>query len=387
MRCCMVAYSQYERDNRVRRYAETLARRGDQVDVLSLKRPGQGDFDEIKGVQVHRIQTREMNEKGKLAYLSRILRFFVKSSVILTGKHWRHPYDLVHVHSVPDFEVFAALVPKLKGAGVILDIHDLVPEFYCSKFGRDYQSRIFKTLLLLEKCSALFADHVVAANHIWYKKLVGRSVKENKCTVILNYPDSSIFYRRTRTPVNGKFVMIYPGTLNWHQGLEVAINAFGLVRDEIPEAEFHIYGDGPSKTLLADLIKNLGLQERIMIKGVLPLDQMAAVMAEADLGIVPKRNDPFGGEAFSTKILEFMALGVPALVSRTRIDDYYFNDSVVRFFKPEDEKDLAEKMLLLVRDRPEGRRLAAEAAKFLEDYTWEKNQQTYLNLVDHLSRS
>ena len=48
MKCCMLAYTHYERDNRVRRYAETLARRGDQVDVISLKRPGQADFDPVK---------------------------------------------------------------------------------------------------------------------------------------------------------------------------------------------------------------------------------------------------------------------------------------------------------------------------------------------------
>jgi glycosyltransferase involved in cell wall biosynthesis len=43
-------------------------------------------------------------------------------------------------------------------------------------------------------------------------------------------------------------------------------------------------------------------------------------MENADLGVVPKRNDPFGDEAFSTKILEFMAMGVPVIVSETRID-------------------------------------------------------------------
>ena len=36
MRICMVAYSFYETDNRVRRYAEALARRGDKVDALSI---------------------------------------------------------------------------------------------------------------------------------------------------------------------------------------------------------------------------------------------------------------------------------------------------------------------------------------------------------------
>ncbi len=47
-------------------------------------------------------------------------------------------------------------------------------------------------------------------------------------------------------------------------------------------------------------------------------------MSKADLGIVPKRAAGFGDEAFSTKILEFMALGVPVIASETQIDRYYF---------------------------------------------------------------
>jgi len=43
-------------------------------------------------------------------------------------------YQLIHVHSVPDFLVFAAIVPKLLGTPVVLDIHDVLPEFYASKF-------------------------------------------------------------------------------------------------------------------------------------------------------------------------------------------------------------------------------------------------------------
>ena len=56
--------------------------------------------------------------------------------IFITKKHFNDPYDLIHVHSVPDFEVFAVLIPKLLGAKIILDIHDIVPEFYASKFNK-----------------------------------------------------------------------------------------------------------------------------------------------------------------------------------------------------------------------------------------------------------
>jgi len=70
-------------------------------------------------------------------------------------------------------------------------------------------------------------------------------------------------------------------------------------------------------------------------------------MASADIGVVPKRADSFGDQAFSTKIFEFMALGVPVIVSRTQIDSFYFDDSVVKFFDSKDEESLAEAMLEL----------------------------------------
>jgi glycosyltransferase involved in cell wall biosynthesis len=178
--------------------------------------------------------------------------------------------------------------------------------------------------------------------------------------------------------------MIYPGTLNWHQGLDIAIKAFDKIKEKVPEAEFHIYGDGPSKPALVNLVEDLGLEMRVLLNGTRPLDKMAEIMSKADLGVVPKRNDTFGGEAFSTKILEFMSLGVPLIVSRTKIDSYYFNDSVVKFFKPEDETDLAEKMVALIKDRQERERLVANASRFVEDYTWENKQHLYLDLVNRL---
>ena len=79
-----------------------------------------------------------------------------------------------------------------------------------------------------------------------------------------------------------------------------------------------------------------------------------------------------------------MALGVPVVVSRTRVDDHYFNDQVVQFFEPEDERDLAGCLLLMARDRGLRCQLAANARRFVEDYSWERNKGSYLNLVDGL---
>ena len=102
MRVCMVAYSFYEIDNRIMRYAEALADRGDHVDVLCLMRNGSPSVEKMNGVNVYRIQKRERNERRKISYLGRMISFFVRSAYYLAKKSFQQPYDLIHVHSVPD---------------------------------------------------------------------------------------------------------------------------------------------------------------------------------------------------------------------------------------------------------------------------------------------
>jgi glycosyltransferase involved in cell wall biosynthesis len=385
MKVCMLAYTWYEPDNRVRRYAETLVKRGDQVDAVVLRREGQpSKMEAVEGVCVYRIQRRVINEKGKITYLAKLLLFFVRSFFFLAWKQLRDPYDLIHVHSVPDFEVFAALVPKLMGAKVILDIHDLVPEFYLTKFRTTPDSLIFKLLVGVERMSASFADHVIAANHIWLKRLYERSVRREDCTVILNFPDTDIFHLRGRTRTDSKFIMVYPGTMTHHQGVDIAVRAFALIADQCPEAEFHLYGGGDQVDYLRTLIAELKLQERVFLKGGRKLQEIAVIMENSDLGVVPKRNDGFGNEAFSTKIFEFMVEDVPVIVSSTAIDRYYFNDCVVKFFEANNEKKLTEAMVQLIRHPEQRQELVRNAREFIKDYTWEKNKGIYLDLVDSL---
>lgn len=385
MRACMVTYSVYDGDSRVRRYAETLVKRGYHVDAVALWRGGQPQENSvINGVNVFRIQGRFKNERSKFSYLAKLLLFFLRSMVFLAREQCKERYDLIHVHSVPDFEVFAASFPKLMGAKVILDIHDIVPEFYTSKFGASPKSLTFKILVAIERISAGFSDHVIAANHIWEDRLRSRSVPASKVTTILNFPDTDVFRLQGRTRNDGKFVLLYPGTLSYHQGLDIAVRAFYQIRDEVPDAEFHIYGSGDQLESLKSLVLELGLNDRVFFKGSRVVEQMVRVIENADLGIVPKRKNGFGNEAFSTKILEFMAMRVPVIIPDTDVDKYYFNESVAKFFEAGNERSLASAMLLLIKDINLRETLVRNASEFVTRFTWEENQSIYLNVVDSL---
>jgi glycosyltransferase involved in cell wall biosynthesis len=386
MNVCMIAYSVYDSDNRILRYAQTLQREGHNVDVIALSINETLGHHVVDGVNVYRVQHRTRREKAPISFLALILLFSLRAMWRLVALQIRKKYDVIHVHSVPDFLVFIPWFSNLAGAKIILDIHDILPEFYASKFGCSQRTLRFRLLLLVERLSCAFADHVIISNDIWKATLLARSVRPGKCTAIINYPDRKVFIRHGSTRSDdGKFIVTYPGSINWHQGIDIAIKAFAIIKDVRPDAEFHMYGSGPYLESLIKLAKDLGVERTVLFKGNRPMREIVGIIENSDLGIVPKRNDPFGDQAFSTKIMEFMSMGVPVVVSGTTIDRYYFDDSMVKFFRPGDEKSLAEALLQVMTDRSLREQLIANANEFIETNDWEANKHKYLEMVDRLT--
>jgi glycosyltransferase involved in cell wall biosynthesis len=110
------------------------------------------------------------------------------------------------------------------------------------------------------------------------------------------------------------------------------------------------------------------------------------VIANADLGVVPKRADSFGDEAYSTKIMEFMSQGVPVVASRTKVDNFYFDDAAVRFFASGDDKSMAEAMLEVVEHKAVRDSLIANGYKYVDEHSWDTRRDDYLKLVDTLTK-
>ncbi|MFW6180406.1 MAG: glycosyltransferase family 4 protein [Spirochaetota bacterium] len=392
MNICILAYTIYETDSRVRRYAETLAARDHRVDVISLRNRGDGGRSmRVGGVNVFRVQSRGYREGGPAGYLARHLLFLARGGARILLRHLRRRYAVIHVNNIPDFLVFAALIPRALGCRVILDIHDLVPELFCEKFGRSMDSLPARLLLLAEKVCTRFADRVIVANDLWRRTVITRDrLAPGACITLLNYPDLS-YYRPAGRPVSGaggEVTLVYPGTFSHLHGVDVAVRAMALVRQELPRARLMLYGRFGSRAYyeyIRALMEELELDGAVAVRDPVPPERLMDIYARADIGLVPKRRGIFSDRAFSTKIFDYLAVGIPVIASRTTVDEYYFDDTQIMFFNAGDHRDLARKIVDLCANPEKGRLLARNARRFLLDNNWEARQKDYLDLVQGLS--
>ena len=134
-RICMIAYTHYRYDPRVRRAAEAFASRGDTVDFISLSEDSTSDEETINRVRITPLGLGKYRGSNVGNYVFGYIRFLLAASWTVMRRHLQNRYDVIYVHTMPDFMVFASLPAKLMGAKVILDVHDTMPELWQSKFG------------------------------------------------------------------------------------------------------------------------------------------------------------------------------------------------------------------------------------------------------------
>src|SRR3954471_20731452 len=156
LRVCMVHYSPFELDSRVQRQATALAERGDEVDTICFGEPAELRIGPGR-VRVHPVPESKQRG-GAAAYIGGYARFFVRAlrrvSALDRGRH----FDLVQVHNMPNFLTGAGIVPKLRGAPLLLDMHDTFPELFASKFGVAEGHPVVRLIRHEERLSAALAD-------------------------------------------------------------------------------------------------------------------------------------------------------------------------------------------------------------------------------------
>lgn len=387
---CMIAYTTYSTDARVRREAETIASLARySVRVLALKESQNPRTYTIDGVEVRELNVPKYRGKSSRKYIFSYLRFLVSAFLKCTNFFIKNDLDLVHIHNMPNFLIFAAILPRLAGRKVILDMHDTLIETYASKFS-GFSSKLLTTGLRLEEsiCSKL-ANKIVCVNDIQRQALMDRGIPENKLIILMNLPDPKKFrfIGRTREKIqNGSFRMVYFGTITKRLGVDLAIRAVGAIHAQVPEFQFYIFGNGEDREEFLGLSRQLGLGESVHFSETsVPLDELISIVQGMDLVIVPNRRNAATELMLPVKMLEGMALGIPVVVPRLKTIEYYFSGDQVFYFEPDDIQSLARVIINACQDKTGRDKRVEHAWKFFEKHAWETQKMDLISLYHSLA--
>ncbi len=387
----MLVHSYYEEDPRVRREAESLVARGRPVDVYALRRPGDGPSAEIEGVRLHRIDVQRHQGAGLGTYLAEYLAFFVRAGWAATRAHRRRHYALLQVHTLPDFLVFAGLPLRLAGVPLVLDLHEAMPEFFRSRFPGASNPLVHQLLLVQERLAIAAADAVVTVNDALADRLVGRGVGRDKITVVLNSPSLARFDPSAHPArpfmADSHLRLVYAGALTPTYELDVVLDALARIDARRPELQvsLDLYGRGDSEPALRARAAGLGVAERVTFRGRIPIEEVPAAIAAADIGLAPTRRDRFTDVSLSTKTFEYAAMVRPVVATRLPMVERTFAEGTVATYPAGDPEAMADAILRLV-DRPEERDVrVARTLERVRELAWDREVDRYAALIERLA--
>ncbi|HEV2685080.1 MAG TPA: glycosyltransferase, partial [Actinomycetota bacterium] len=253
-------HSYYLRDTRPRRLATALTDAGWDVDVVCARDDGEQAAQTVNGVRIYRLPARR-RRGGKMRYLFEYVSFTLLAFAEVTALWLRRRQRAVYVVGIPNFLVFAALIPRLGGARVLLDMRDPLPEFFEAKYKLNESDALVRGLLTEERISARFASQVVTVHHTM-ATLYERSVPAAKIGVVMNAPDPRVFAvdSHARRDPDGR-TMLYAGTVASRYGVDLAVRALAVLRDEIPALRIRIVGDGDLIPMLRAIAREEDLED------------------------------------------------------------------------------------------------------------------------------
>jgi glycosyltransferase involved in cell wall biosynthesis len=267
-----------------------------------------------------------------------------------------------------------------------MDIHDIGPEFYMRRIGVGEDHPVVAIIKFIEKISTRFSDHVITVTDLWRNRLIARSTTPSKCTTLLNVPDDELFKRipKDNCRTSNSFNLYYHGSIEELFGVDTLIYAMPTIVKKIQNVKLHIYGGGRLLESCNELVEKFGINEFVYFHNSIPFGELPQILSQADIGIVPTKGSVFADEILAMKSLEYISLGIPIIISKTKGHSYYYDSSMVKFFKPGDKDDLAKAVIELYTNENKRKMLKTQSRLFIEKFGWQNTKNTYIQIVKNL---
>jgi glycosyltransferase involved in cell wall biosynthesis len=385
----MVVHASYPvGEVRVAREALAAIDNGWEVDVVALSRPDEPATEIVDGVRVFRLPLSHGRGGGAVSTVREYVGFTLLAAgkVAALTRRWR--YQVVQVHGPPDFLILAGLIPRLLGVPVILDIHDFSPLLFASRFeGKPGTAGIVRALELVERIATRLATAVITVHDPYRRALEARGVPPGKITVVLNSVDERLLPQQQSPPAGSDgFRVVYHGTVIPVYGVEVLVEAAALLARSGQEFRLEVYGEGDALQRVRSRVWELGISDRVFLKGYLPSREVLERVRFASVGVIPNLPNEFTHGMLPTKLLEYAVLGVPIVSAELSTIREHFSPDEVLFFPGGDAAALAGALREVAADPAAAAARAEAARRRYEDYRWEFSAARYVALLERLRR-
>ena len=380
---CIVRHGYYPSDPRVYKEARALADAGYQVDVICLRENNERSREVVNGVRVYRMP--HSHRRGSTArYIFEYGLSILLMSLRLSLLFCRRRYACIQVNTLPDSLVFATFLPRLFGARTLLDMHEPVPELLLTKREGHVSPRALRVHMVLEKLAIRYASQVITVNDTIRQRFIERGADPEKIAVVRNVPAED-FDRHAPVVRHEGLVVMTHGTLQPRYGQSVILHALPLIRREFPTARLVVAGGGETLGELQELAADLHCEDMTTFTGQVPREEIAELISNADIGIVPLLPSPFAELCQPNKLFEYIALKTATIASRLPAIEESFDDTCIRFFRAGDASDLADAVIELGKSESLRKTLEEQAFTRYQDLCWSKTKQDYVQIVDSLT--
>jgi len=340
-------------DRRVWLESKALTEAGWSVSVICPKGPPWNKpYEELEGVAIHRYDP-PPPAKSALSYLWEFAYCWLQTARLSFVVAGQRGFDVIHACNPPDTFFLIGAFYKLFGVKFLFDQHDLSPEVYVSRFGKE--GFWYQGLRLLERLTYATADVVIATNES-YKETAQRrgGLAPEDVVVVRSGPETGRFVGMTPNPAlkRGRpFLVAYLGVMAPQDGVDYLLRAARelIVLRGARDVAFTLIGSGDSYDDLVQLTKELGLEDVVEFTGRIPDAGVEAILSTADVCVGPDPKNPLNDVSTMNKILEYMALGRPIVAFDLRETRYSAGEGAL-YARPNEVTDLAACIEELLRD-------------------------------------
>ena len=324
---------------RTLKVAYEFKKRGHDVIIIG---PADG-ISELNGIKVYWLHPPRKQRsqilsalKFNICLLIRFLRF-IKNT------------DIFFVHNT----IAAATLPFIKKVfkfRFILDITDIHAEYLPIGKRNIFERMLTPYLLKYEYIIINSADFITVATKAMRELLISRGVNSDKIEVVYDGVDKEGIPQQKEQDAGCG--IIHLGAIDRQHGVELIVHAIPAVIKEFTQAKFFFVGGGRELLNVKKLAKNLGVIDKCIFTNCLPCAKAREFLKKATIGIIPRRDYLPNRIITTLKIYEYWVSKTAVISSPLQgIKEIASNEEDILWFESGDSKDLARKIILLLRNR------------------------------------